>query len=204
MSRPVSIPDLFRFWLPLQATWLMMALEGPFLAAVIARLAEPKHNLAAYGVAFALAILVEAPVIMMMSASTALVDSAGIYRRLRHFMWMLNGGITAVMLLLLLTPLWSLLTDNGHEPRSRGGPPGPHLHVHHAALAGGHRLPALLPGSADPRGPDPPRGLGHGGASDDHGRDRPVLCRGDRPARRLGGRHRPVGRRDASRRSPAG
>jgi O-antigen/teichoic acid export membrane protein len=113
MSRPVSIPDLFRFWLPLQATWLMMALEGPFLAAVIARLAEPKHNLAAYGVAFALAILVEAPVIMMMSASTALVDSAGIYRRLRHFMWLLNGGITAVMLLLLLTPLWSLLTAKG-------------------------------------------------------------------------------------------
>ena len=54
-------------------TWLMMSLEGPFLAAVIARLAEPKHNLAAYGVAFALAILVEAPVIMMMSASTAVV-----------------------------------------------------------------------------------------------------------------------------------
>jgi hypothetical protein len=91
----------------------MMSLEGPFLAAVIARLAEPKQNLAAYGVAFALAILVEAPVIMMMSASTALVDAAGIYRRLRNFMWILNGGITAVMLLLLFTPLWDLLTNTG-------------------------------------------------------------------------------------------
>jgi hypothetical protein len=111
MTNPVRIRDLFRFWVPLQATWLMMSLEGPFLAAVIARLAEPKHNLAAYGVAFALAILVEAPVIMMMSASTALVDGAGIYRRLRNFMWMLNGGITVTMLLLLFTPLWSLLTD---------------------------------------------------------------------------------------------
>ncbi|MEN8006344.1 MAG: hypothetical protein ABFS42_04980 [Candidatus Krumholzibacteriota bacterium] len=111
MTNPVRMTELFRFWAPLQATWLMMSLEGPFLAAVIARLAEPKHNLAAYGVAFALAILVEAPVIMMMSASTALVDSAGIYRRLRNFMWMLNLGITAVMLILLFTPLWSLLTD---------------------------------------------------------------------------------------------
>ncbi len=111
MTNPVRIRDLFRFWVPLQATWLMMSLEGPFLAAVIARLAEPKHNLAAYGVAFALAILVEAPVIMMMSASTALVDSAGIYRRLRNFMWILNVGITVAMLLLLFTPLWSLLTD---------------------------------------------------------------------------------------------
>ena len=104
MSKPVRMPELFRFWVPLQATWLMMSLEGPFLAAVIARLGEPKHNLAAYGVAFALAILVEAPVIMMMSASTALVDSAGIYRRLRNFMWILNLGITAVMLV-LLSPL---------------------------------------------------------------------------------------------------
>ena len=111
MTSPVRIPVLFRFWLPLQATWLMMSLEGPFLAAVIARLPEPKFNLAAYGVAFALAILVEAPVIMMMSASTALVDSAENYRRLRNFMWMLNIGITLVMLGLLFTPLWTLLTE---------------------------------------------------------------------------------------------
>ena len=110
MTTPVRMTELFRFWIPLQATWLMMSLEGPFLAAVIARLADPKHNLAAYGVAFALAILVEAPVIMMMSASTALVDSAGIYRRLRNFMWMLNAGITVTMLILLFTPLWGLLT----------------------------------------------------------------------------------------------
>jgi len=109
MKSPVSLTQLFRFWVPLQATWLMMSLEGPFLAAVIARLPAPKFNLAAYGVAFALAILVEAPVIMMMSASTALVDSAGNYRRLRNFMWLLNSGITAVMFLLLFTPLWELL-----------------------------------------------------------------------------------------------
>ncbi len=113
MTTPVRISHLFRFWVPLQATWLMMALEGPFLAAVIARLPDPKFNLAAYGVAFALAILVEAPVIMMMSASTALVDTAGNYRRLRNFMWMLNIGITVVMLVLLLTPLWDLLVYRG-------------------------------------------------------------------------------------------
>ncbi|MBU2499877.1 hypothetical protein KJ682_00975, partial [bacterium] len=111
MNRTVRILELTRFWAPLQATWLMMAVEGPFLAAMIARMAEPKHNLAAYGVAFALAILVEAPVIMMMSAATALVDGAENFRKLRNFMQMLNGGITAAMLLLLLTPAWGLVTD---------------------------------------------------------------------------------------------
>lgn len=119
MTTTMRISHLFRFWAPLQATWLMMSLEGPFLAAVIARLPDPKFNLAAYGVAFALAILVEAPVIMMMSASTALVDSAGNYRRLRNFMWMLNIGITVVMVVLLFSPLWDLLIYRamGLEPK---------------------------------------------------------------------------------------
>ena len=49
------------------ATWLMMSVEGPFLAAVIARLPLPKFNLAAYGVAFSFALIVEAPIIMLMS-----------------------------------------------------------------------------------------------------------------------------------------
>jgi hypothetical protein len=106
MESPATSARIARFWLPLQATWLMMAIEGPFLAAVIARLGDPVVNLAAYGVAFALAILVEAPVIMMMSASTALADGRESYRRLRTFMWALNGAVTAAMLLLLVPAAW--------------------------------------------------------------------------------------------------
>jgi progressive ankylosis protein len=103
MTAPVTLPRLLRFWLPLQATWLMMAVEGPFLAAVIARLAEAKPNLAAYGVAYAFAIIVEAPVIMMMSAATAVVDARPGYLALRRFAVALNAGITAIMLALLAT-----------------------------------------------------------------------------------------------------
>ena len=112
MTNRICISALFRFWLPLQTTWLMMALEGPLLTALIARLAEPKLNLAAYGVAFALAIMVEAPVIMMMSASVALADSAENYRRLRNFTWILNIGITLTMVLLVFSPAWSLVIHN--------------------------------------------------------------------------------------------
>jgi hypothetical protein len=72
-------------------------------------LPDPKFNLAAYGVAFSLAIMIEAPVIMMMSASTALVDGRENYRRLRNFTWLLNLGITATMVLLLFTPAWDLV-----------------------------------------------------------------------------------------------
>ena len=88
---------IFRFWLPLAATWLMMAVEGPFLAAVIARLAEPVYNLAAYGVAFSLALVVEAPVIMLMSAATALARNRLSYVRLRTFTHLLNAGVTVAI-----------------------------------------------------------------------------------------------------------
>ncbi|MBN1424897.1 hypothetical protein JXA88_10105 [Candidatus Fermentibacteria bacterium] len=111
-ATPLTQRAVARFWAPLAITWLFMAVEGPFLAAVIARLPEPTHNLAAYGVAFAIAILVEAPVIMMMSASTALVDSWRTFRRLRVFAHGLNAGITAIMLLVLVPPVYRFLTGS--------------------------------------------------------------------------------------------
>lgn len=104
--------QIFLFWAPLAATWLMMAFEGPFLAAVIARLADPKFNLAAHGVAFAFAILIEAPVIMLMSAATALVEDANSYRKLRNFANALNGGATVALLVLLLPPVYDVLVGN--------------------------------------------------------------------------------------------
>ncbi len=102
-------PRIFRFWLPLAATWLMMAVEGPFLAAMIARLAEPVFNLAAYGVAFSLALVVEAPVIMIMSAATALARNRLSYIRLRTFTHALSAGVTLAMVVALLPPIFNAI-----------------------------------------------------------------------------------------------
>lgn len=102
-----SARSILLFWLPLAAQWLMMALEGPFIAAVIARLGDPTFNLAAYGVAFAFAILVESPVIMLMSASIALVEDAESYRKLRSFANGLNILATALLLLVLVPPVYA-------------------------------------------------------------------------------------------------
>ena len=106
-----STSSIFLFWVPLAAQWLMMASEGPFLAAIIARLGEPRFNLAAYGVAFAIAILIESPVIMLMSASTALVEDRAAYRKLRNFMYGLNALSTGLLVLVLVPPVYRLLTD---------------------------------------------------------------------------------------------
>jgi len=80
----------------------MMSVEGPLIAAVIARMAHPKENLAAYGIAFAFALIIEAPVIMMLSASTALVQNSQSFLKLRDFTYWLNGLITGLMLILLI------------------------------------------------------------------------------------------------------
>ena len=98
-----------RFWSPLAATWIMMSLEGPLLAALIARLPDPKINLAAYGVAFSIAILVEAPVMMLMSLATALVRDCDSYRRLRLFTLGLNALATMPLCLLLIPPVFDAL-----------------------------------------------------------------------------------------------
>lgn len=103
---PPGIRRIFLFWLPLAATWVMMSLEGPFLAAVIARLEEPKFNLAAYGVAFTFAMLMESPVIMIMTASTALVRDRDSLATLRRFSWALNGGVTLLMAAFALPPVF--------------------------------------------------------------------------------------------------
>ncbi|PLX29959.1 MAG: hypothetical protein C0600_08565 [Ignavibacteria bacterium] len=114
MHKNEGIPTwrgIFVFWLPLFATWLMMSVEGPFLAAIIARLAEPKYNLAAYGVAFSFALIVEAPIIMIMSASTALVTNRRSYLMLRNFTNSANGIITLIMIILVLPPVFPLVAE---------------------------------------------------------------------------------------------
>lgn len=108
---PLRQRAILRFWAPLAATWLMMAVEGPVLAALIARLASPEFNLAAYGVAFAFAIIVEAPVIMMMSAATALAGAPTAYRRLRRFNYALIALITLTMLFILIPPVYRFIFE---------------------------------------------------------------------------------------------
>jgi hypothetical protein len=97
-------------WWPLALSWLLMAAEGPSLNAVVARLAEPEVNLAAFGgVIYPLALVIEAPIIMLLSASTALSKDWDSYRKLRRFMMWMGGVLTAVHVLVAFTPLYDVV-----------------------------------------------------------------------------------------------
>ena len=103
--------QILSFWLPLEATWLMMALEGPLLSAIIARLAEPKFNLAAYGVAFSLTLFIEAPILMIISASTTLVRDRISFIRLHRFTLTLSGILSSLMVIMLLPSIFYFLAE---------------------------------------------------------------------------------------------
>jgi hypothetical protein len=110
-KEPLTYKKIFIFWVPLAATWLMMAAEGPFLAAIIARLTDPKFNLAAFGVAFSFGILIESPIIMLMSASTALVKKRNSYIKLRNFSLTMIVICTLIMLIFLTPPVFYFIAQ---------------------------------------------------------------------------------------------
>jgi hypothetical protein len=89
----------------------MMAVEGPYVAAVIARLADPTLNLAAYGVAFSFAFIAEAPIIMVMTASNALVRDRASHLRMRRFVYALNTFLTGAVLVGVFPPLFRFVTE---------------------------------------------------------------------------------------------
>jgi hypothetical protein len=105
-----STRTVFRTWWPLAASWLLMGLEGPAISAVVARLADPEINLAAYGgVVFPLALIIEAPIIMLLAASTALTKDRPSYERLRGFTRDLGIGLTLVHIAVGFTPVYDLV-----------------------------------------------------------------------------------------------
>jgi len=109
LTERLTYRKILLFWGPLALTWLMMSIEQPFLIAFIARLGEAKFNLAAFGIAGSFAMIIEAPIIMLMSASTALVTGNNSYRKLKHFTDILNASITGIQLIFLIPPVFNFV-----------------------------------------------------------------------------------------------
>jgi hypothetical protein len=108
---PLTTRKIVLFWLPLAATWLMMGLELPYVAAIVARLPEAAHGLAAFGVATSLAWLIESPIMMLLSASAALVRDRASYLSLRRFANILNGLVTIGMIVLAVPWVFDVVAE---------------------------------------------------------------------------------------------
>ena len=109
-GRALGTRFILSFWLPLAATWLMMSVEGPYIAAIIARMPDAAYNLAAFGVAFALSWLAESPIMMFLTASNKLVGDRQSFHAVRRFAYTLNTVVTLLMLLAIVPPVFRFLT----------------------------------------------------------------------------------------------
>ncbi len=109
-TRRGTVRAILAAWWPLAASWWLMSVELPALSAVVARLPDPKVHLAAYGsVVFPLSLFIEAPVVMLLAASTALSRDERSYRLLHRFMTLLSLVLTGVHAAVAFTPLYDLV-----------------------------------------------------------------------------------------------
>jgi len=106
---PLSTRGIFKTWSPLALSWFMITVEQPILAAVVARSFDPKVQLAAWGLAFSLVLVLSAPSISTLAASTALSRDKASYRQGRRYVIWLSVGLTAIHLLLAFTPVFDLV-----------------------------------------------------------------------------------------------
>lgn len=113
----VTPATVFEAWWPLAASWLLMGLEMPVVSAVLARLPDAKVSLAAFGgVVMPLSLLIEAPIIMLLAASTALARDLPSYRVGSRFMWTTSLALTALHAAVAFTPLYDLIVGGLLRP----------------------------------------------------------------------------------------
>jgi hypothetical protein len=100
---------LLMLWFPLALMWIVMAVEQPLITSFIARLADPTRELAAFGYAFAIALLIEGPVVQMLSAGTAISHSYRSYKTILTLMHILAVGCTLIHMLLSIPVVFDFL-----------------------------------------------------------------------------------------------
>jgi hypothetical protein len=100
-------------WWPLALSWLMMGVELPLVSAIIARTANPEPSLAALSsLIYPIALMVEAPIIMLLAASTALCTDWASYQKLRRFTHVSGLLLTLLHVVIAFTPLYDLIAES--------------------------------------------------------------------------------------------
>jgi hypothetical protein len=110
---PLSTQKIVKTWWPLAASWFLMSLETPTVSMFVSRLINPEIELAAYGgIVFPLALIIESPIIMLLSASTALSKDWDSYQKMRMFMMRASFCLTVLHMVVAFTPLYYFVVVN--------------------------------------------------------------------------------------------
>ena len=101
--------DIFGFWFPLFASWLLMTAEGPIVSAAINRLPNEVLMLAAQGIVLSLSVTIESPIINLLATATALAKDRPSYLLIRKFTLHWMALLTLVAFLVGYTGLFDIV-----------------------------------------------------------------------------------------------
>lgn len=107
---PLTTSRIFRFYVPLAASWLFMSVEAPISLRIISQLPDAKLHIAAFLMLMSMSLWIESPVIDLLSTSTALARDRKRFALISRFVWWVMGWCTVVHALVTLTPLYDLIT----------------------------------------------------------------------------------------------
>lgn len=105
----ITPKSIFLYWLPLAISWLLMSFELPFISAAVTRLPEAELMIASFGIVYSISLVIESPVIGLLSTSTALVSNRSNYYKIRNFTLALVLGTTILHFLLGWTKLFDVV-----------------------------------------------------------------------------------------------
>lgn len=104
---------ILALWWPLAGSWLLMGVEMPMLAVAMTRLPGGEIHLAALGaLVYPLSLLIEASIIMLLAASTALSRDLAAHARLRRFTHLSGALLTLVHVAVAFTPAFDWIASD--------------------------------------------------------------------------------------------
>lgn len=109
-SKPSSVAEIFVVFLPLTLSWFFMSCENQVNNMFLAARPDSIINLAAYGtVVWAIALLAESPIFMILSASTSISKDLANFYQLRRFFWALAAVLTLFHLSLCIPGVYDFV-----------------------------------------------------------------------------------------------
>jgi progressive ankylosis protein len=111
MSRNRHLIQLWQQFIPLSLSDVSMALGDPFTTTTLAHLPDARNNIASVGVAKAIAIFCESPIIMLLHASNALAPTQVSRRALWQFTLIASGGMSLLLALTTIPGIFAIVGE---------------------------------------------------------------------------------------------
>ena len=111
MSRNRQLIQLWQQFIPLSLSDVTMALGDPLTTTTLAHLPDPRTNIAAVGVAKAIAIFCESPIIMLLHTSNALAPTQVSRRALWKFALIASGAMSLVLAAIAIPAVFAIVGE---------------------------------------------------------------------------------------------